>query len=317
MRGLRILGPLIFVVYPICCFLLDQVDWKISSSKEVSFNFKEHKKRVYKNWFNPVHGLELGPGINKGDRYNENGVLFYVQWLLLLDEYGQIEKEDKDIFFRLVTNLESFHKGQKVKGIYDRGGQESLKHKKPRLISHDNITAIVAGSSLFKLNFGQEVAAYGLKNLMNFDNQNVHKIGIKNLQVHPRDWFFWLRSSDNPFHQYLSYFSFPIFLLAGLEDPINHIKCRPVWWERIKDSKIDDVVCFVDSSGPLLWYVRYRSLKRVSGLVALTKNICERLYKINYGKNWRTKLFKIYFKHPFHPNIILAQLYLDQRSPKK
>jgi hypothetical protein len=61
---------------------------------------------------------------------------------------GQVDKEK---FKKLVFEIQSYHKGKKVKGIYDRGGNESLKKEKPDLNSHDNITAIVAGSNLFNL----------------------------------------------------------------------------------------------------------------------------------------------------------------------
>jgi hypothetical protein len=307
------IGLGIFLIYPAVCFLVDQVKWDPSSSNRMSFDFKHHKKNVYERWFNPIHGLELRPDINKlGERFNENGILFYVEWLILLEEFGQLEKKDKAKFQELVFELQSHHKGKKVKGIYDRGGNESLKKEKPDLNSHDNITAVVAGSNLFNLNYSKEVADYGIKNLMNFDNQNVNKIGLNNFQLHPRDWFFWLRSSGNYFHRYLSYFSFPVFFLGGLEDPLNHIKCRPVWWEKMinqfRGVKLRNESCFLDTSGPLLWYVRYNSLKRKSGLVNLMRKFFGGLYEIHYGQKWKIRLFKIYFNHPKHPNNILAKL---------
>ena len=304
------------------CLTIDIINWSGPNKKQSNFDFSHHKKDVYKNWFNPTHGLELSSGQNKGLRYNENGILFYVQWLLLLDEFDQIEKSDRKTFKQLVKSLESYKNGKKIKGIYDRGGKESFYRNKPDLISHDNITAIVAGSTLFNMNFGNEVASYGIKNLMNFDNSNINNAGLKNLQVHPRDWFFWLRSSKSLFHNYLSYFAYPVFLISAIEDPLNHIKCRPVWWEKffsikkIKKYKRKDI-CFLDSSGPLLWYVRYQSLYRKSGLVSFTNKLSRDLYKIHYGKNWKSKIFITYYKNPNHPNRVLVAIKKKKVQAKK
>tara|TARA_Y100001970_G_C14232513_1_gene859566 strand:- start:1718 stop:2668 length:951 start_codon:yes stop_codon:yes gene_type:complete len=313
--------PLTFIAYPLLCFTIDIIDWSNTNKKESNFNFSHHKKAVYKNWFNPTHGLELSSGKNMGHRFNENGVLFYVQWLLLLDEFDQIETKDRKTFNKLVKDLESFKDGKKIKGIYDRGEKESFYQDNPDLISHDNITAIVAGSSLFNMDFGSEVASYGLKNFMNFDNSNIHNFGLANLQVHPRDWFFWLRSSKNIFHNYLSYFAYPVFLISAIEDPLNHIKCRPVWWKKyIKMKKFKKYkgkgVCFLDSSGPLLWYVRYQSLHKKSGLVSFTNKLSKGLYHIHYGKDWKSKIFKTYYKDPNHPNRVLVAIKKKLSSKK-
>ena len=98
LRSLLLLVPLIFIFYPLLCFTIDIINWLEPDKKESDFNFYQHKKRVYKNWFNPTHGLELSSGLNQGHRYNENGILFYVQWLLLLNEFDQLELKDRKTF---------------------------------------------------------------------------------------------------------------------------------------------------------------------------------------------------------------------------
>jgi hypothetical protein len=79
---------------------------------------------------------------------------------------------------------------------------------------------------------------------------------------------------------------FLLFFLAGPENPLDHIKCRPVWWER-RGTKLRNQNCFLDTSGPLLWYVRYNSLKRKSGFVYVMRVFLAGLYDVDYGKNGR------------------------------
>ena len=237
------------------------------------------------DYINDFHGLELNPGFEKGTRDNENGILFYVHYLLLRFIKGKLSQSDIAQFQIIVENITAYDKdAKKVKGLYDRGAGESLQPNKEniRKISHDNITAISAFSHLMEgegLAYHKDIAQYGLKKLMRYDNRYANSPkwifkkpnGAKDtsFQWHPRDWFFWLHGSYK-----IAWLFFPIFFIA------NILTCRTPKEE---------------TSGKWLMFVRLEAGSKWSKLMLLNKKICYRMMRKQYGEDFIDQISQIYF----------------------
>jgi len=182
-------------------------------------------------WISNYHGMELEPIAEENNRFNENGVLYFSEYLILKYISNELNHSDIARFQIIVENLSSFDKHHsKIRGLYDRGAGESLFKNKDsiRKISHDNITAISAVSKLLEsegLRYHKDIAKYGVENLMMYDNgypdsprivfKREYKESYKwdtSFQLHPRDWFFWLTNGGYA----IAWIFFPIFFLANI-----------------------------------------------------------------------------------------------------
>lgn len=238
-------------------------------------------------WISNYHGMELEPIAEENRRYNENGILFYSELLILKYIKGKLTHSDIAQFQIIVENITAYDKdANKIKGLYDRGAGESLSPKKDsiRLISHDNLTAISALSRLLEkegLSYHKDIAKHGLKWQMRYDNaypnkprwtylkQHNGKKGTS-LQLHPRDWFYWLSNGGYR----IAWVFFPIFFMANI------------------------VTCFTpykETSGKWLMFVRLECGSKWSKLMMLNKKICYYILRKKYGKDWLNKIAKIYF----------------------
>src|ERR1051325_1950291 len=97
-------------------------------------------------WVDDSHGLSLNEGPHP-HRDNENGVLFYLEYILLKEAQGQDISDDVAEFKHIVENIRTYDgDSTRLLGLYDRGAGESLNPDKDsiRMISHDNLTAIAA-----------------------------------------------------------------------------------------------------------------------------------------------------------------------------
>ena len=235
-------------------------------------------------WISEYHGLELTPIANNNKRFNENGILFLVEYYILKYIKGTLSDIDIAKFQIIVENITSFSKeGNKIKGLYDRGAGESLSLNKEsiRKISHDNITAISAFSRLLEdkgLNYHKDIASHGVKNLMRYDNAFPESPRWRykkdnggygtSFAWHPRDWFFWLTNGGCKF----AWIFFPIFFLANL------ITCSGN-----------------ETSGKLLMFVRLESGSKWSKLMKFNKFICYYILKKKYGKYFIDEISKEYY----------------------
>lgn len=233
-------------------------------------------------YLNYSHGLELYPDINQGRRQNENGILFYVEALVLKKQLNQLTEEDKQDFIKIVKNLRTKNKrGHVVEGLFDRGQGESYLDIEPqvRMISHDNLTAISIGSELFDLDYHHEIALHGIQNFFMFDNGQpesprflYHKLNGKrdtSWKMHPRDWFFWLFNSKL---KVLSYLFFPIFFASQI------------------------AACFTkkdNTSGKMLLWCRLIHRKEL--LLKATWWFCNKILKKRYSDSWISDVSIIYF----------------------
>lgn len=236
---------------------------------------------MLEKWFNPTHGLELLPNINTGRRQNENGILFYTEYILLKKKLIGLTKEDKKQALELILNLRSWKKdGTRINGLFDRGQDESKNSSDIRKISHDNLTAISRLSSELGFDFNKNIADYGISNQMRFDNMNTddprwlyrkhdtNELGTP-FQWHPRDWFYWLYNAG---HKWSLVF-FPIFLISQI------ISC-------MSKSNI--------TSGKLMMFTRCFEKKELP--FKITWLICDYILKKKYKTdNWMKPITDIYF----------------------
>jgi len=253
-------------------------------------------------WLSNYHGMELEPIAKDDSRYNENGVLFFSEYLILKYISNELSHSDIAKFKIIVENITSFDKNHsKIKGLYDRGASESLSKDKDsiRKISHDNITAISSMSKLLEsegLSYHIDIARYGFKNLMRYDNSSPdsprslfkrpYKDSYKwdtSIQLHPRDWFLWLTNGGYKF----AWIFFPIFFLANILACLGSEK---------------------ETSGKWLVFVRLETGSKWSKLIGLNKKICYWILRKKYGSKWLNKIAEIYFwQKPENPIRILSK----------
>jgi len=261
-------------------------------------------------WINDFHGLELDPGFKEGARGNENGILFLAEYYLLKYLLGELQNTDIVRFKLIVENITTRDKdGNKIKGLYDRGAGESMTipPEDRRTISHDNLTAISLFSQLVGLEYSTHIADMLISSQGRFDNVHPDKMKWHNFMMHPRDWFAWLNASEKRWHRTVSWLFFPVYCLAAIEDVLVKEKCRPVWYERWLGLDKAEKRCYLDTSGPLLWFIRHEVLSRKSRLCKILYWLCKKGYKRTFGKNWIAGAMGIYFKNIEHPNRILSK----------
>lgn len=236
-------------------------------------------------WISDYHGMELTPIAEVGERHNENGVLFFAEYLILKFIKGQLVNSDIARFQTIVENITAYSSpSSRVKGLYDRGAGESLWDNKSsiRKISHDNITAISAISRLFEsegLAYHKDIAIHGVKWQMRYDNRypkspewifkKYNDQYDTSFQYHPRDWFFWLHS-----YYKIAWLFFPFFFIANV------------------------VTCLTpkeETSGKWLMFVRLETGSRWSRLMMVNKKICYWILRKKYGDDFIDKMAQIYF----------------------
>lgn len=233
-------------------------------------------------WVNLYHGLELEPGFEKDTRDNENGVVFFAEYVLIKNQSDLPVVNNINEFCYIVKRLQTWNHSEQIPGLYDRGAAESA-NRPPgelRTISHDNITAIVAISYKYNLPYCKHVAKHAVKWQFRFDNRYPDSPSIKRFMYHPRDWFYWLYCAEG-FYKLLSYIWFPVFLISSIASCLTEKN---------------------NTSGKLLTYIRLESAHEKSWLLRQVRKLCWKLLENKYGKNWLYELTKIYFKHPDHPN---------------
>jgi hypothetical protein len=241
-------------------------------------------------WVDDSHGLSLNEGPHP-HRDNENGVLFYLEYILLKEAQGQDISDDVAEFKHIVENIRTYDgDSTRLLGLYDRGAGESLNPDKDsiRVISHDNLTAIAA----FDARYGDgseadKIAKWGLLHGSLYDNAYPHKPRLKTIQW-PTDLMFWAMSSGKWYYAPLVAAMFPFFALRCVLSDLGQPN---------------------DTSGKLLNFVRFASY-RDKGLLALPMKLLWKWHvarmKSQYGDNWIHQIMVIYFQNPNHPNRSLS-----------
>jgi len=235
-------------------------------------------------WINDIHGMELEPFDDfMGQRHNENGILFLVQYYLLKDALGRLTDGDRNRFYKICTDLRSYKRDgtDRYKGLFDRGKEESkLASNRPniRTISHDNVTAISRFSILKNLLFNKFIAEHLIDSKMTMDNVQPWKPRLlykrpngkwSSRIQHPRDWHYWLYNGG---YEVLSLPFYPIFALA------NIVTCR---------------TAKAETSGKLLMFTRL--FNRKEWHYRILWKICSKMLTKKYGKNWLSAITAIYY----------------------
>lgn len=227
-------------------------------------------------YLNYDHGLELAKGNTEGRRGNENGILFYAEYLILKEMFGEkLTDNDKYIFWRIMGGLE-------VKaGLYDRGKSDKDVENPKRSISHDNISAIASVSNLLKTPHAKDIAEYGLTHFFVYNN---NQKGFR-LPMNPANYSAWLALAN--IFVILELLFLPFFL-------INYM---------ISMSKEKQ-----NTSSKLLYLVELYPLRNSKKFWwrLLYKNYISRLKK-QYGEKYLREIFSIYFKNYDHPINVLAR----------
>lgn len=134
----------------------------------------------YKNWQDEYGMLNPRKGIR-----TENGILFSLEYMLLLNE-------PQDTYLKFVTIRGSLYSG--VPGLYNQtpfhmGADHGDTGEEP--ISHDNLTAILGGSyyhgskDIIKLTWD-----YIKQHLFTYDSRTPNKISFSRI-LHPRDIIYY------------------------------------------------------------------------------------------------------------------------------
>ena len=258
---------------------------------------------MFSRWLNPKCGLELNPDLSHNKRHNENGIYFLAHMLMLKKKFGILTEEDTNFFQNTTLDLQAYRSDRtQVRGCYDRGAEESLEFIRGdvdqiRLISHDNITGVVAGSLITDSRFNYDVALFGAKHLMSYDNQspekpryvfkNVHGNLDTSIQFHPRDVFYWMYFSGHKILKVLASVLMPIFWISSI---------------------IDCLTPYRNTSSKLLTILRVESAEKSFSMRVL-RWICYKMLKRLYGSNFAHIIYSIYFHQKDHPLPKLLELY--------
>lgn len=151
------------------------------------------KQEVYRNWYSEYHGLELKPNVNTPSARitTENGILYFTEFLMLLDIREDLQTLDRARFYNLCRAL------QVTPGLYDRGAGESnfIPYDQRRSISQDNIVAVASGSVICDYDFQNEIAYYGLEHGFMFNNIAPRLV----LPMNPGNYSPWLAMAGKKF----------------------------------------------------------------------------------------------------------------------
>jgi hypothetical protein len=229
-------------------------------------------------WFNPTHGLELEPDINFGSRNNENGILFYCVYIILLKERRELSVDEINRLVFLLEDLESYDKnGNRIRGLYDRGARESLTipYDKRRTISHDNITAI----SSLSPDHAKDIYKYGLKHFFIYNNCKPRLRAPMN----PSNWSIWSYNGGSKFFWMLFAWIYVINMLISCNKSPKETSSKQLYFVELYNVKESN----------LFWKLCWKYYKR-----KMTKQ---------YGEFWLHEIAKIYYQHPEHPNRILSE----------
>lgn len=231
-----------------------------------------------KRYYNPVHGLELEPDVNTGDRQNENGILFLVEAIILDQDTSDLKHQrDFDLFDEVMTNIEV------EPGLYDRGSLDQQKQDETgipkRTISHDNLSSIASGSRLLGTDHAKDIATYGVKHGFIYNNR---KSGFRE-PMNPGNYSMWCALADSYLPIQIAFF--PIYLA-------NTIICL---------SKPKE-----DTSGRLLTFIELYPLRKHWFWGRLYKRVIKSFQK-TYGDNPLFEIVKIYFRDGNHPVRLAAK----------
>lgn len=232
-------------------------------------------------YYTPISGLELEPDVNAGNRQCENGILFFVTTMFLaferieqLNEGGETFQFLHEKFPEVVSKLE-------VKpGLYDRGALDAVYEPRSqiRTISHDNISAISAGSYFCKTKHAKDIYDYGLKHCFLYNNN----LSGWDTPMNPGNYSIWSKFGGSKIFFYFFMWIFTInFFIANAKEPAN-------------------------TSEKLLNFVKLYPLRKDWLFGIYWKVYCWQMKRM-YGEYFMEKLTEIYYRYSEHPARVMAK----------
>lgn len=200
------------------------------------------------------------------DPRSENGQVFLVDYILLLHKYNNLAVYSDHYYLKTVFSeqLERSYTG--VCGLYHRNPELIDR----RIMSHDNLSAIMSGSYYFGTNYRFVIWKYLLTHFGTYDNsQGKTKQFTKYLPFNPSNFFVWGLYAES----ILAYLFLPFFLINFV---ITLFK-KPE-----------------DTSGKILLFIELYPLHKRNSVIALLYNIYNKRMKSQYGDNFDQKIREIY-----------------------
>jgi len=275
-----------------------------------------NKEQIYLEWTNKDYGIDTNPGhtpeIQNRPRESENSILFLVEYLLGLGMKSQITYKELMWFRTAVKKIESYRldvdgNEVKIKGLYDRGGKESLWKDKEtiRHISHDNMTAIFFFSKFLNTEFHLEIFNYGKKNFWRYDNRSPENPSWKRF-LHPRDLISFCVYGGTGAYLLLGRACLPLLSSIQILSCLKKYKVRPSLGECFqrltKERKWPKRIKHIHTDGKILMAIRCLCTMEKSLWSRVTFKICYLILKWRFQTDRPLEyLAFLYFKHPEHP----------------
>jgi len=261
------------------------------------------------SFISDYHGMDLWTPVDPNGRDNENGILFYCEYLFLKNSLNILTQEDKIRFNTIVRNLRTYRNdGTRLLGLFDRGAKESfyLDPEDRNEISHDNITAIAAFSARFNLPYHRYIFLHGKENQWRFDNAYPDKPRWSRLQ-HPRDIIYYSMLGGGRLAKSIAWCFMWFFYLTQIISCAKRWHVRPSLFHRVRTflfpKKYPDSgyrAKHYANSGKLMAYVRMYPLRKHSAVARLVWKLCVWLVD-RHKLGGYAYVFESYFHNKQHP----------------
>ena len=232
-------------------------------------------------YYDPSHGLELQVDEEPSKRQNENGILYLVETMFLLDMLRQSTATIRSWFMHLSYALRSYKDQEhQIHGLYDRGARESLDvpASERRTISHDNISAISAGSYWANSIVASQIYKYGIQHLFVYNNCKPRTRGPMN----PGNYAIWSYMGGSRLLWVLFIPFYLINFFLSMSKDREHTTARWLYFVELYP---------VRKSNPFwkwLWKLYVDDMQSM------------------YGTKFLHEIAKIYFRDPNHPVTLFA-----------
>lgn len=268
-------------------------------------------------WINPYHGLELHPNFKEGERGNENGILFLVEYYFLKALLGKLKLCDVAQFELIVNALQTYDSsGKQIPGLYDRGAGESLTipPEKRRTISRDNLLAIGSFSDYTDLKYADDIYKYGMKNSWRFDNVQPEDPRWARFMWNIPDIFAMCFYAKKTMARIIGYLGLWSVYASNLYSVLTKYKVRPAWYQKIemwfKGEKIPETRKDIDTSGPWLVFMKmFPLVKRGLWSSRIMWKLYTWILNRQHKEGWKF-VADYYFKNPEHPcRLLMAEVW--------
>jgi hypothetical protein len=222
----------------------------------------------YALYFNLNYGMELYPPKSLAEATTENGILYLTELIIVYDIKKKPIKELCDKFDQTVLNLRA-----DSSGLFHRFKYNNLENL--NINSHDNYSAISAGSVLCGLNYHNEITNYGNHNWWIFNNDSKMRFVLP-FKIQDRlIWTYY--SGDKFYYNYFKYWYWLNMFISTHKEKGN-------------------------TSAKLLYLVQLYPIRNNPEFTNIWNYYVRQMAEM-YGENWIHELLVIYFPKE-HPLVI-------------